>query len=116
MGDDAISDEVIVMFNGTGEIVPDWRIQMITNSKASPKIVETEAYDPLEDGLSSICHDYWLVMFDYPGVGNSPLLGNVTFDDISNDVDAMLKQIGQRYTSTPTRSIRWVGRWERSRL
>jgi len=55
-------------------------------------------------------------MFDYAGVGNSPLLGNVTFDDISNDVDAMLNQIGQRYTSTPTRSIRWVGRWKRSRL
>jgi len=109
MGDAAMSEDVIVMFNGTGEIVPDWPIQMITNSKASPKIIETEAYDPLEDGLISICHDYRLIMFDYPGEGNSPLLGNVTFDDISNDVDAMLDQIGRFTTYVPTRSIRWVG-------
>jgi len=97
IGDAAMSDDVIVMFNGTGEIVPDWPLQMITNSKYSPNIIGSEAYDPLQDGTTSICHDYRLVMFDYPGVGNSPLLGNVTYDDISNDVDALLDEIGQRF-------------------
>ena len=36
-------------------------------------------------------------MFDYPGVGESPLLGNVTLDDISNDADAMLDEIAKVY-------------------
>src|SRR5580658_9196862 len=31
LGDAAKSDEVIVMFNGTGGILPDWPIEMITN-------------------------------------------------------------------------------------
>lgn len=97
IGDAAVSDDLIVMFNGTGGILPDWPIQMITNSAASPQIVSTPAYSAAEDGTISICHDYRLVMFDYPGVGENPLTGNVTFDDISNDVDAMLNEIGRRY-------------------
>src|ERR1700690_35143 len=67
MGDGAMSDDLVIMFNGTGEIVPDWPLQMITNSQYSPNIVSTDAYDPLQDGPISICHDYRLVMFDYPG-------------------------------------------------
>jgi hypothetical protein len=97
LGDAALSDEVVLMFNGTGEIVPDWPPQMISNAKYSPNIVSTDAYDPLQDGPISICHDYRLVMFDYPGVGSSPLPGNVTLDDISNDADALLNEIGRRY-------------------
>ena len=108
MGDGALSDDVIVMFNGTGEIVPDWPIQMITNSTASPQIVGTEAYDPLQDANISLCHDYRLVMFDYPGVGRSQLTGNVTFDDISNDVDAMLDEVHRRY-HIPTDKVHPMG-------
>ncbi len=108
MGDAAMSDDVIVMFNGTGEIVPDWPLQMITNAKYSPNIVSSDAYDPLQDGPLSICHDYRLVMFDYPGVGSSPLLGNVTLDDISNDADAMLNEIGRRY-HVPTDKVDPLG-------
>jgi pimeloyl-ACP methyl ester carboxylesterase len=108
MGDAAISDDVVVMFNGTGGILPDWPLQLITNSQYSPNIVSTDAYDPLQDGTISICHDYRLVMFDYPGVGNSPLTGNVTYDDIANDVDAMLDEIGRRY-HIPTNKVDLMG-------
>lgn len=97
LGDAAKSDEVIVMFNGTGGILPDWPIEMITNSASSPKIVKTPAYNPAEDGAISLCHDYRMVMFDYPGVGRSQLKGNVTFDDIANDVDAILDDVATRY-------------------
>jgi pimeloyl-ACP methyl ester carboxylesterase len=97
VGDGKVSDDLIVMFNGTEGILPDWPIQMITNGAASPKIVKTQAYDPLEDGPISLCRDYRLVLFDYPGVGQSPLSGNVTFDRTANDVDAMLTSIGKLY-------------------
>jgi len=104
IGDGKVSDDLIVMFNGTEGILPDWPIQMITNSVASPKIVKTQPYSPSEDGPISICHDYRLVLFDYPGVGRTPLSGNVTFDQTANDVDAMLTSIGKRY-KIPTNSI-----------
>jgi pimeloyl-ACP methyl ester carboxylesterase len=97
IGDGAASDELIVMFNGTGGIFPDWPVQMITNSAYSPKISGTTAYNPDEDGEVSLCHDYRLVLFDYPGVGNSQSSDEVTFDQIADDVDAMLEGISDRY-------------------
>jgi len=97
VGDGAFSNDVLVMFNGTSGILPDWPIQMITNSATSPKIVKTPAYEQSEDGLISICHDYRLVLFDYPGVGKGKLAGTFTGDDIANDVDAMLDDAEIRY-------------------
>ncbi len=97
IGDGALSNELLVMFNGTGEIAPDWPMQMITNKKYSPKIVHTLDYRRYEDGPISLCHDYRLVIFDYPGVGNNPLPGPVTFDQVANDVDAMLNDISTNY-------------------
>ena len=91
------------MFNGTGGIFPDWPVQMITNSAYSPKIAETAAYNPDEDGDVSLCHDYRLVLFDYPGVGNSQSSGEVTFDQIADDVDAMLENISERYNLSTDR-------------
>jgi pimeloyl-ACP methyl ester carboxylesterase len=108
VGDGPISDEVIVMFNGTAGVLSDWPIQMITNSAASPLIANTHTYEKAEDGTISLCHDYRLVLFDYPGVGLSPLRGNVTFDKISNDVDAMLTSLAARY-GISTDSVDLVG-------
>ncbi len=45
IGDGTASDELIVMFNGTGGIFPDWPVQMITNSTYSPKIAVTPVYN-----------------------------------------------------------------------
>ena len=67
-----------IPFNGTGGILPDWPVQMLTNSRYSPRIAHTLAYSAAEDGPISLCHDYRLVLFDYPGVGRSPLNGPVT--------------------------------------
>jgi pimeloyl-ACP methyl ester carboxylesterase len=92
-----------VVFNGTGGIFPDWPVQMITNSAYSPKIAETAAYNPDKDGDVSLCHDYRLVLFDYPGVGNSQSSGEVTFDQIADDVNAMLEDISERYNLSTDR-------------
>jgi pimeloyl-ACP methyl ester carboxylesterase len=108
VGDAARSSELLVLFNGTGGILPDWPVQMLTNSRYSPKIVRTLAYSAAEDGPISLCHDYRLVLFDYPGVGRSPLNGPVTADQVADDVDAMLGDIGTRYR-IPTSRVSPVG-------
>lgn len=91
VGDAAVSSDVLVFFNGTGQIIPDWPIQMITNSTYSPDIVNDIGYRASEDGPVSLCHDYYLLFFDYPGVGTSRLGGRqVTKDQVANDVDAVL--------------------------
>ena len=108
VGDGAMSNDLLVMFNGTGGILSDWPIQMITNAAASPKILTTAAYSPSEDGPISLCHDFRLLLFDYPGVGNTPLNGNVTLDHIANDVDAMVTAVGSLY-KIPTSRVDPVG-------
>lgn len=108
IGDAAKSSELLVFFNGTGGILPDWPVQMLTNRRFSPKIAETPAYLPSQNGATSLCHDYRLVLFDYPGVGRSPLLGEVTADEVANDVDAMLQDIQANYR-IPTRRVSAVG-------
>ena len=97
IGDAAKSDEVIVMFPGTGEILPDWPIQMLTNARYSPRIARTLAYLPSENGSISLCHSYRILLFDLPGVGKSPLHGNVSANQIANDVDSMLDDASRRY-------------------
>lgn len=97
IGDGALSNDVLVMFPGTGQILTGWPVQMLTNSTYSPKIANSIAYDPLEDGPVSLCHDYRIALFDYPGVGNTPLNGNVTRDMMSSDVDAMLTDASVKY-------------------
>lgn len=108
LGDAAKSSELLVFFNGTGGILPDWPVQMLTNRRYSPKIAETLAYQGAEDGPISLCHDYRIVLFDYPGVGRSPLNGSVTADQVANDVDAMLEDIEAGYR-IPTRRVSLVG-------
>lgn len=108
IGDAAKSDELLIFFNGTGGILPDWPVQMLTNKRYSPEIVDTLAYVPSENGPISLCHDYRLVLFDYPGVGRSPLLGDVTADEVANDVDAMLEDIDATYR-IPTDKVDAIG-------
>lgn len=108
IGDAAESDELIVMFPGTGEILPDWPIQMLTNAKYSPRIARMLAYMPSENGTVSLCHSYRLLLFDLPGVGKSRLHGNVTADQTANDVDALLNDAAQTY-AIPTSRVDLVG-------
>jgi pimeloyl-ACP methyl ester carboxylesterase len=109
IGDGAASaDDLIVMFNGTGGVLADWPVQMLTNTKDSPRIRSTGMYSPAEDGDISLCHNYHIVLFDYPGVGKSPLAGSPSLDQISNDVDAMLNDAGSRY-GIPTSKIDPIG-------
>lgn len=97
IGDAAISDEVLVLFNGTSQILPDWPEQMFTNSTWSPLIVLNSDFDPAEDGSVSICHNYRIVFFDYPGTGLNPATATYTGDQMANDVDAMLDDVASRY-------------------
>src|SRR5262249_7930317 len=84
------------MFNGTSQISPNWPIQMITNSKYSPFIKLTTAYNPAEDGAISLCHNFRFVFFDQPGIGNNPITQDIPFDQQAEDVDAMLNDISTR--------------------
>jgi pimeloyl-ACP methyl ester carboxylesterase len=97
VGDGAKSSDVIVFFPGTGQTIADWPIQMITNSASSPGIAKAIGYRKAQDGSASLCHDYRLVFFDYPGVGRTAYRANATRDAISSDVDAMLQQIHARF-------------------
>lgn len=108
IGDGAKSNELILMFNGTGGVFADWPTQMITNKAQSPKIARTLAYRSDEDGPSSLCHDYRLVLFDYPNVGEGKATGAATFDQVADDVDAMLANIGSQY-GIATNDVSLVG-------
>lgn len=96
VGDGAKSSDVLVYFPGTGQIIPGWPAELFTNGTYSPKIVGTMGYRKSQDGSVSLCHDYRLVFFDYPGVGRSPAT-TYTRDDVASDVDAMLQEIARRY-------------------
>ncbi len=108
IGDGAQSDEVLLMFPGTGETLPDWPVEMLTNSQYSPAIRKTLAYLPAEDGNVSLCHSYRIVLFDLPGVGKSALHGNVTANQIANDSDAMLDDAARTY-GIATNNVDLVG-------
>ena len=97
VGDGAASGELVLLFNGTGGIFPDWPTQMITNKAQSPEITRTDAYNPEEESPVSLCHDYRLVLFDSPGVGAAHDSGLATFDQLADDVDAMLGDISAQY-------------------
>ena len=97
VGDGADSREVIVMFPGTGGILPDWPTQMITNATVSPGIVDTESYNPQENTDVSLCHSYRLLLFDYAGVGDGTAAIEQTFDSVASDVDALLNDATARY-------------------
>jgi len=97
VGDGAKSDETLVFFPGTGQTLANWPIEMVTNGKYSPKIVKSVGYRADQDGNVSLCHDYRLVFFDYPGVGLSPYRATAGHDAVASDVDAMLQRIASRY-------------------
>lgn len=97
VGDAAVSDDLIVFFPGTGQTVADWPMQMITNRAASPNIVGKVGYRSDQDAPVSLCHNYRLVLFDYPGVGLAPYRAAAGLDAVASDVDAMLEQIGRNF-------------------
>ncbi|HTU82876.1 MAG TPA: hypothetical protein VMF61_12140 [Candidatus Acidoferrales bacterium] len=97
IGDGARTKDVLVFFPGTGQIMTGWPIQMITNTRYSPKIAGDYGFDKSQDGSASLCHDYHLVLFDYPGVGRSPYAENATHDRVAREVDAMLQDVTARY-------------------
>jgi hypothetical protein len=97
VGDAAKSKELIVFFPGTGQTLADWPTQFLTNSQYSPKIKTTVGYRADQDGPNSLCHNYRLVFFDYPGIGLTADRPNAGFDAVASDVDAMLQRIGQRF-------------------
>ena len=108
IGDGADSDDVLVMFPGTGQTLADWPLQMLTNAKYSPRMARTPAYASVEDGAVSLCHSYRILLFDLPGVGKSQLRGNVTSDQKADDVDAILDD-GARTYSISTKQVDLVG-------
>lgn len=97
IGDGALSKDVLVMFPGTGQILTGWPVQMLTNRTYSPDIVNSIEYSASQDGSVSLCHDYHIALFDYPGVGMTSLNAPVTRDMLSSDVDAMLNDAATRY-------------------
>jgi pimeloyl-ACP methyl ester carboxylesterase len=108
VGDAARSGDVIVFFPGTGQTIADWPTQLLTNSVYSPKIAGTIGYRRDQNGPDSLCHDFRLVFFDYPGVGLTAYRPNAGHDAIASDVDAMLQEIGKRY-AVPTDNVSLLG-------
>jgi hypothetical protein len=52
MGDAAHSDRVIVFFNGTSQVLPDWPTQLVSNGRSSPRIRSTDTFRrPRTDGV-----------------------------------------------------------------
>lgn len=91
IGDAAVSNDLLLMFPGTGQILAGWPSQLITNARYSPEITKSIGYKASEDGRVSLCHNYRLLLFDYPGVGKTPYRADLTRDEIASDVDAVLQ-------------------------
>jgi pimeloyl-ACP methyl ester carboxylesterase len=108
IGDAASSSQILVFFNGTSQIIPDWPTQMITNRARSPLIALTPIYRDSENGPNSLCHDYRLLFFDYPGVGLTSGTTNYNTAQVADDVDALLSDVGQTF-SIPTNDVSLIG-------
>lgn len=108
LGDAAVSDELLVMFPGTGQTLADWPVQMVTNAETSPKIVTTLAYSRAEEGAVSLCHSYRILLFDLPGVGKSQLHGSITGNQKADDVNAVLDDAARTY-GISTKQVDLVG-------
>ncbi len=108
IGHKATDAKVLVFFPGTDYTLPDWPVQMLTNSTYSPGIKKTDAYRRSQDGKISLCHEYYIVLFDYPGIGNSSFSGDLTGDRVANNVDAMLDDAEKVY-GIKAKSVTVVG-------
>jgi hypothetical protein len=108
IGDAASSNQILVFFNGTSQIIPDWPTQMITNKASSPLIALTPIYSASEDGPVSLCHNYRLLFFDYPAVGLSTSSTNYSTAQVANDVDALLADVGNTF-GIPTNDVSLIG-------
>jgi len=109
IGDGAVSDELIVLFPGTSSILPDWPLQMLTNATYSPDIVSNDDYRTLQDGNISLCHDYYILLFDYPGVGKTAYSGSLTGDRIVEDVDGLIDEVASLYPAVSGDTVSVVG-------
>jgi pimeloyl-ACP methyl ester carboxylesterase len=108
VGDAASSNQLLVFFNGTSQIIPDWPTQMITNKASSPLIALTPIYSDAEDGPISLCHNYRMLFFDYPAVGLSTSSTNYSTAQVANDVDYLLTDVGNTF-SIPTNDVNLIG-------
>jgi pimeloyl-ACP methyl ester carboxylesterase len=93
VGDGAVSNDLLLMFPGTGQTLAGWPVQLITNVRYSPHIAGTLGYNASEDGSVSLCHNYRILLFDYPGVGKTAFRPALTRDRIASDVDAVLENV-----------------------
>ena len=80
--------EAILFIPGTSGTLPDWPVQLFTNSTSSPNL-ERE-YPKAEN---SLCSEYALIFIDYPGVGGSQLGGTLSFENMSRDISQVLREV-----------------------
>lgn len=84
--------EAILYIPGTFGILPDWPVQLFTNSTSSPNLLLE--YPKAEN---SLCSEYALIFIDYPGVGGSQLGGTLSFENISHDISQVLSEVARVY-------------------
>lgn len=108
VGDGASSNQVLVFFDGTSQVMADWPTQMITNKDQSPLIAFTPIYSDSENGPISLCHNYRMLFFDYPAVGLSTSGTNYSTAQVADDVDALLAEVGNTF-SIPTNDVSLIG-------
>lgn len=90
IGDGAVGNDLLLMSPGTAQTLAGWPVQLITNKEYSPNIVGTLGFKSSENGTVSLCHNYRMLFFDYPGVGETPYRANLTRDAVASDIDAVL--------------------------
>jgi len=87
------AEEAILFIPGTNAVLPDWPVQLFTNSTASPDLKRE-----FPKAQNSLCSEFALIFIDFPGVGGSQLGGTLTFKtvalDISDVVTAVVNNFG----------------------
>jgi len=84
--------EAILFIPGTAGTLPDWPVQLFTNSTSSPNL--KHEYPKAEN---SLCSEYALVFIDYPGVGGSQFGGTLSFENMSRDISQVLREVTGNY-------------------
>ena len=74
-------NEAIVFIPGTNSIIPDWPVQLFTNTSSSPQLK-----NKYPNADNSLCSDYVLIFIDFPGVAGSTLSSKLSFESVSKDI------------------------------
>lgn len=84
-----LAKEAILFVPGTFQVIPDWPVQIFTNTNSSP-----ELKDKFPNAENSLCSEYLLIFIDYPGVGGSKLGSEgLTFNNIALDIAEVIKSV-----------------------